>query len=44
VAERSTLNTGDLAPKLRETLSRPLRGLAPVLDVVTAFVNATPTQ
>jgi acetyl esterase/lipase len=26
------------------TLSRPLRGLAPVLDVVTAFVNATPTQ
>ncbi|MHC8331104.1 alpha/beta hydrolase [Pseudomonas sp. LB3P25] len=26
------------------TLSRPMRGLAPVLDVVTAFVNATPTQ
>lgn len=26
------------------TLSRPMRGLAPVLDVVTAFVKATPTQ
>lgn len=26
------------------TLSRPLRGLAPVLVEVTAFVNATPTQ
>ncbi|WP_170219157.1 alpha/beta hydrolase [Pseudomonas arsenicoxydans] len=26
------------------TLSRPLRDLAPVLDEVTAFVNATPTQ
>jgi acetyl esterase/lipase len=26
------------------TLSRPMRGLAPVLDEVTSFVNATPTQ
>ncbi|MHC8398775.1 alpha/beta hydrolase [Pseudomonas sp. MDT1-17] len=26
------------------TLSRPMRGLAPVLDEVTAFINATPTQ
>lgn len=26
------------------TLSRPMRGLAPVLDEVTAFVKATPTQ
>lgn len=26
------------------TLSRPMRGLAPVLDVVTAFVKTTPTQ
>lgn len=26
------------------TLSRPLRGLAPVLDQVTAFVSATPRQ
>ncbi|MHC8337352.1 alpha/beta hydrolase [Pseudomonas sp. HLT2-19-2] len=26
------------------TLSRPMRGLAPVLDEVTAFIKATPTQ
>jgi acetyl esterase/lipase len=26
------------------TLSRPMRGLAPVLDAVTAFIRATPTQ
>ncbi|RON45632.1 esterase [Pseudomonas frederiksbergensis] len=26
------------------TLSRPMRGLAPVLDEVTSFVKATPTQ
>jgi acetyl esterase/lipase len=26
------------------TLSRPMRGLAPVLDEVASFVNATPTQ
>jgi acetyl esterase/lipase len=26
------------------TLARPMRGLAPVLDVVTAFVKTTPTQ
>ncbi|MET0778211.1 MAG: alpha/beta hydrolase [Pseudomonas mandelii] len=26
------------------TLSRPMRGLAPVLDEVTAFIRATPTQ